>query len=97
MGPWLGCGVLCRCSTLSDKAWPPLMMSRRIQDYAAEKWAFVEQPRRMTVIFAALTAIWLVPGIIEPHTGLITWLIPLLYLVLYAAFFYGGRRQPAHL
>ena len=66
---------------------PPLMMSRRIKIMPRKKWAFVATTTSMTLIFAALTAIWLVPGLIRPRTGLVTWLIPLLYLVLYAAFF----------
>ncbi|MFN0019620.1 MAG: MFS transporter [Pirellulaceae bacterium] len=66
---------------------PPLMMSRRIKIMPKKKWAFVATTTSMTLIFAILTAIWLVPGLIKPHTGVITWLIPLLYLVLYAAFF----------
>ncbi len=66
---------------------PPLMMARRIKIMPRKKWAFVATTSSMTLIFATLTAIWLVPGLIKPHTGLITWLIPLVYLVLYAAFF----------
>ena len=66
---------------------PPLMMSRQIKIMPRKKWAFVGTTTSMTFIFAVLTAIWLVPGLIQPHTGLITWLIPLVYLILYAAFF----------
>ena len=67
---------------------PPLMMSRRIKIMPKKKWAFVATTTSMTLIFAALTAIWLVPGLIATHhTGLITWIIPLVYLVLYAGFF----------
>jgi Major Facilitator Superfamily len=66
---------------------PPLMMARRIKIMPRKKWAFVATTTSMTLIFATLTAIWLVPGLIKPHTGLITWFIPLVYLILYAAFF----------
>src|ERR1051325_129797 len=72
---------------------PPLMMSRRIKIMPRKKWAFVATTTSMTLIFATLTCIWLVPGLIAPHTGLITWLIPLLYLVLYAAFFRSEERR----
>lgn len=66
---------------------PPLMMARQIKIMPKKKWAFVATTTSMTLIFAALTTIWLVPGIIKPHVGLVTWLIPLVYLVLYAVFF----------
>jgi len=66
---------------------PPLMMSRQIKIMPRKKWAFVATTTSMTLIFAVLTTIWLVPGLIRPHTGPITWLVPLVYLTLYAAFF----------
>lgn len=66
---------------------PPLMMARRIKIMPRKKWAFVATTSSMTLIFAVLTAIWLVPGLVKPQTGIVTWLIPLAYLILYAAFF----------
>lgn len=66
---------------------PPLMMARQIKIMPKKKWAFVATTTSMTLIFAILTAIWLVPGLVAPHTGMVTWLLPLVYLILYAAFF----------
>jgi len=66
---------------------PPLMMSRRIKIMPREEVGLCRNNHVDDGHLCRPHRIWLVPGIIEPHTGLITWLIPLLYLVLYAAFF----------
>lgn len=70
---------------------PPLMMARRVKLLPHKKWAFVGTTTSMTIIFALLTCIWLVPGLAH-LTG-----TPFLYLVLYAAFFMAiGVNQLAY-
>ena len=60
---------------------PPLMAARRVKVLRKKKHAFIATTTSMALIFAALTAIFVVPGFTRnPIT-------PWLYLTLYALFF----------
>jgi hypothetical protein len=60
---------------------PPLMMARRVKVLPKKKHAFIATTTSMALIFAGLTAIFVIPGVAK-HP-----LTPWLYLVLYALFF----------
>ena len=60
---------------------PPLMLSRRVKVLKKKKHAFIATTTSMAVLFAALTAIFVVPGLLDNP------LTPWLYLVIYALFF----------
>ena len=60
---------------------PPLMAARRVKVLRKKKHAFIATTTSMALIFAALTAIFVVPGFV---TNPVT---PWLYLSLYALFF----------
>ena len=60
---------------------PPLLMARRIKNLPKKKHAFIATTTSMAVIFACLTAIWIIPGLDKSPSA------ALIYLVLYGLFF----------
>ena len=60
---------------------PPLLMARRVKILPKKKHAFIATTTAMALSFAGLTAIFVIPGLMQ-HWG-----TPWLYLALYAVFF----------
>ena len=60
---------------------PPVLAARRVKNLPKKQWAFMSTTAAMTLCFAGLTSLWLVPGATR------YWLAPVIYLVLYALFF----------
>ena len=60
---------------------PPVLAARRIKNLHKKQWAFIGTTTAMTVLFAGMTSLWLIPGLVQSRFSAV------IYLVLYAVFF----------
>jgi hypothetical protein len=60
---------------------PPVLAARQVKNSPKKQWAFMGTTAAMTLCFAGLTGLWIMPGATEFE------LSPIIYLVLYALFF----------